>query len=52
MSTTDYGSQRSDTVSLADEEEVKQVLVDSVLGHWEIALEKSSVSLSPACWQN
>ncbi|HEY6186304.1 MAG TPA: LOG family protein [Pyrinomonadaceae bacterium] len=36
MSTADYTERRTDTVSLADEEGVKQVLVDSVLGLWEV----------------
>jgi len=36
MSTTDYSSQRTDTVSLTDEEGVRQVLIDSVLGLWEV----------------
>ena len=36
MSTTDPATQRTDAVSLADEEGVKQVLVDSVLGLWEV----------------
>src|ERR1044072_3913334 len=35
MSTTDYTAQRADLVSLADEEGVKQILVDSVLGLWD-----------------
>ena len=35
MSTTD-STQRTNTVSLGDEEGVKQVLVDSVLGLWEV----------------
>ena len=36
MSTTDYAAQRTEPVSLADEEGVKQVLVDSVLGLWDV----------------
>lgn len=35
MSTTD-SSQRSDAVSLDDEEQVKKVLIDSVLGLWDV----------------
>src|SRR6266576_2510062 len=35
MSTTDL-TQRTDAVSLGDEEKVKQVLVDSVLGLWDV----------------
>src|ERR1044072_202002 len=36
MSTTDYTAQRADLVSLADEEGGKQILVDSVLGLWDV----------------
>jgi uncharacterized protein (TIGR00730 family) len=36
MSTTQAEDQRSDVVSLADQEQVKEVLVNSVLGLWEI----------------
>src|SRR5262245_18972870 len=36
MSTTDTTTQATNTVSLADEEEVKQVLVNSVLGLWDV----------------
>src|SRR4030095_13795720 len=36
MSTSDYTAQRTNLVSLADEEGVKQVLVDSVLGLWDV----------------
>ena len=36
MSTTDYTAQRTNLVSLADEEGVKRVLVDSVLGLWDV----------------
>ena len=36
MSTMDSTPQKSDTISLADEEKVKQVLLDSVLGLWEV----------------
>jgi uncharacterized protein (TIGR00730 family) len=36
MSTNDAMSQKSDVISLADEEGVKQVLVNSVLGLWDV----------------
>ena len=36
MSTTDSPVPRTNTVCLADEEEAKQVLVDSILGLWEV----------------
>src|SRR5262245_54388065 len=36
MSTTNTTFERTDVVSLADEEEVKQVLVNSVLGLWDV----------------
>ena len=36
MTTTDAPVQMTDTVSLADEEGVKQVLVNSVLGLWDV----------------
>src|SRR5262245_51969513 len=36
MSTTQAADRRSDLVSLADQEEVKEVLVSSVLGLWEV----------------
>src|SRR5215204_3530349 len=36
MSTTDPATHGTNAVSLADEEGVKQVLVDSVLGLWEV----------------
>src|ERR1044072_6923633 len=36
MSVTDTTVQRTDTVSLADEEAVKKVLIDSVLGLWDV----------------
>jgi uncharacterized protein (TIGR00730 family) len=36
MSTTDATAQTTNTVSLADEEAVKQVLVNSVLGLWDV----------------
>ena len=36
MSTTDTTTQATNTVSLADEEEVKQVLMNSVLGLWDV----------------
>ena len=36
MSTNDSKAQKSDAVSLADEEGVKQVLVSSVLGLWDV----------------
>lgn len=36
MKTTDDVKQRTNTVSLSNEEEVKQVVVDSVLGLWEV----------------
>lgn len=36
MSSNDSMAQKSDAVSLADEEAVKQVLVDSVLGLWDV----------------
>ena len=36
MSATDHTASRSNLVSLADEEAVKQVLTDSVLGLWDV----------------
>ena len=36
MSTNDSMAQKPDAVSLADEEAVKQVLVSSVLGLWDV----------------
>jgi hypothetical protein len=36
MSTHDAMEQKSDVVSLADEEGVQQVLVNSILGLWEV----------------
>src|ERR1044072_3612336 len=36
MSVTDTTIQRTDAVSLADEEAVKRILVDSVLGLWDV----------------
>jgi uncharacterized protein (TIGR00730 family) len=36
MSTTQPADRRSEVVSLADEEAVKQVLVDSILGLWDV----------------
>jgi hypothetical protein len=36
MNTTDAATQRANTVSLADEEGVKQVLVDSIFGLWDV----------------
>jgi hypothetical protein len=36
MSTTSATVQTTNTVSLADEEEVKQVLLKSVLGLWDV----------------
>src|ERR1044072_2140679 len=36
MSATDTAARRNNPVSLADEEEVKQVLLSSVLGLWEV----------------
>src|SRR5687767_3580163 len=36
MSVNDTTQQRTDAVSLADEEAVKKVLVDSVLGLWDV----------------
>ena len=36
MSVTDTARQRTDAVSLSDEEAVKKVLVDSVLGLWDV----------------
>jgi uncharacterized protein (TIGR00730 family) len=36
MSPNDLTAQKTDGVSLADEERVKQVLVDSILGLWEV----------------
>src|ERR1700749_2801363 len=36
MSVDVQAARRADPVSLADEEEVKRVLVDSVLGLWEV----------------
>ena len=36
MNTTDYSAQRSNVVSLANEDAVKQVVVDSILGLWDV----------------
>ena len=36
MSPTDTGVQRTNPVSLADEEAVKKVVVDSILGLWDV----------------
>jgi hypothetical protein len=36
MNTTDYTAQKTNLVSLSDEEGVKQIVVDSVLGLWEV----------------
>jgi len=36
MSENDFTAQKSNVVSLADEERVKQVLVNSILGLWDV----------------
>jgi hypothetical protein len=46
MSTTGATVQTTNTVSLADEEEVKQVLLKSVLGLWDIVNDPQGTVMS------
>lgn len=46
MSRTDHATQTMNTVSLADEERVKQVLVNSVLGLWDVVNNLTRLRLS------
>ena len=36
MNTTEHAPRKNNVVSLADEDDVKQVVVDSILGLWEV----------------
>ena len=65
MSATNSQEGRNDSVSLADEEAVKKILIDSVLGLWDTVnnltrlrpsrrdryREPLMVSIPPAAWQ-
>jgi hypothetical protein len=47
MSTHDATEQKLDRVSLADEEGVKQVLVNSILGLWDVVNNLTRLRPSP-----
>jgi hypothetical protein len=51
MATSDSRDDRPGTVSLADEEAVKQVLVGAVLGLWDVVIGRRSIS-RPRRWRS